>query len=321
MRSLRFIYVGFAVLMAVACSEDVRNEPVADGDIQLGAAVENLQINSRAVANPFHGGQPFTAAVWFRHHDGVYEDNPDATTSLPVHTNVEFDASLQAYVWYNNKNLKYPAADTEVKCIGLYPATDWNTSDNINISHDIDGEADLMFAKEITGKWTEKFPVQEYGHLLTWIKINVCASSHDAVASWGSIQQIEISSDSKVTVVNLQTGQCQYSGEQMIETISAGGGVSLGTTAREVGSVFCSPEKEYTVKVTAINQIGETVEKTITLKLNLMDANGEITALENERDAIGKCFVFSLNFMPYDVIEGMCALNAWNSQDESIYIQ
>ncbi len=325
MENLRFVYMGFVLLAAVACSDDVRNDPALSGNIQLGAAIGDLQLNSRATADPFlhRNGIPLKAAVWFRNDNGGYDHNPDATTNLPVHTTVEFDGASPTYVLYENKNLKYPAGNTTVKCIGMYPESGWNlTADGI-IAHAIDGEADLMFAKEISGSWADNFKVQEYKHLLTWIKIAVCATSHDAVDTWGTIEQITVNSDSEVTV-NLQTGEPLYSGpQQEIETISAGGEpLALSTAVREVGSVLCSPEKEYTVTVKAINKSGEETIKKVLLKLNLINIDDDSTEdLAYESDAIGKCFVFSLYFTPYDVIEGMCALNSWDNQNEDIYVK
>ncbi len=323
MRKLRYIY-GLAFLAMAACSENAPDESVMNGNIQLGAVVGELQINSRAVAAPFLSQDRDTleAKVWFRNSNGDYKtDNPDAMTNLPAHTTMKFVGSQMAYAMYKNKNIKYPADNSEVYCIGLYPVSGWDTTEISTVSHAIDGAADLMFAPEISGNWTGKFPRQEYEHLLTWIKITVCASSHEAIDAWGTIKQISVNSDSEVKVT-LQTGDCDYGGtSQQIATMSEG--VTLTTANHEVGSVFCSPEKTYTVTVISENKSGETITKTVNLDLNIIDIDkdDEVKPVNDENEARGRCFVFSLYFTPYDVIEGECTLNSWSNQYEDIYFK
>jgi len=315
--------MGLAFMTMAACSENTSDEPAMSGNIQLGVAVGNLQSNSRANADPFllQNGKPLKAAVWFRNDGGSYEHNPAAntTTHLPVHTTVEFNGTQPTYVMYQKEpdkyeNIKYPTDNTPVYCIGMYPDTDWTTTDNTNISHAIDGNADLMFAKEIRGSWNDNFTKQTYEHLLTWIKIDICATSHDAVDAWGTIKQITINSASEVSV-DSQTGQYTYSGVQEINTID-NDGKPLSTTINEVGSVFCSPKKEYTLKVTTVNKSNVEETRVFTLPLNTLE-NEE---LNEDSEARGKCFVYSLYFTPDSVIEGSCALNSWNNQNEDIYI-
>lgn len=315
--------MGLAFLMTTACSDNVADETVMGGDIQLGVTVGELQAKSRATAVPYlpQNEKTLTADVWFRNDGGGYEDSPSDPTYLPVHTTVKFEGTpMMAYVSHNGLNLKYPRDDSKVYCVGMYPATGWNTIDNTTVTHAIDGETDLLFAPEISGSWSRNFPTQQYDHLLTWIKINICASSHAAIDAWGTINQITVNSDSEVTV-NLTTGNYTYGGNtKNIETMS-GSGITLSTALREVGSVFCSPEKEYTVTVKYTDKHGDELTKTVPLSLNLInvDNNDAVTEVTDASQARGKCFVFSLYFTPYDVIEGVCTLNSWSNQNEDIY--
>ncbi len=323
------IYISFIALTMAACSENTSDGPDLSGNIQLKATVGDLRINGRAgikgaEAAPYRpqDGKPYEAAVWVRNYDGDYENNPIGDTNLPVHTTVKFDGSQMAYVLHDNKNLKYPTDNKKVYCVGLYPVSEplkWKTTDNKIVSHPIDGEADLMFAPEIEGSWNLNFKTQQYEHLLTWIKINICASSHDAVDAWGRIKQICITSDSEVQV-DLKNGTYQYIGEQLIYTMTSS--TTLSTSIHEVGSVFCSPEKEYKVTVITTNKSGDVEARTIPLTLNLIkiDDGDKVTEVTHEDQARGKCFVFSLYFTPHKVIDGVCTLNSWNNQNEDIYL-
>lgn len=322
MKKLNYIYIGLAFLMTAACSENVTDETVVGGDIQLGVTVGDIQ--SRATAVPYlpQNEKTLTADVWFRKDGGSYKDQPDiTTTNLPVHTTVTFEGTpMMAYVLHDGKNLKYPRDDSKVYCVGMYPATGWTTTNNTTVSHDINGAEDLLFAPEIKGSWSDRFPTQEYKHLLTWIKINICASSHAAIDAWGTINQITVNSAPEVTV-NLTNGEYTYSGTAIqIETMSESR--RLTTATHEVGSVFCSPEKEYTVTVNYTDKHGDTKEKKVLLSLNIIDMDDDTVAPEpvtDEKDARGRCFVFSLYFTPYKVIEGVCTLNSWSNQNEDIY--
>ncbi len=324
MKNLRYIY-GLAFLMMAACSENDPEESAISGNIQLGATVGDLQINSRVTAAPYlpQKGEPLNAEVWFRNENGGYEHNPVLPTYLPVHTTVKFDGLQMTHVTYKEEYfLKYPTEhDVKVYCVGMSPQSGWrSTSDNTVVTHAINGSEDLMFAKEIEGSWKQRFPTQEYKHLLTWIRITICASSHEAIDAWGTIKQITVNSDSEVSV-NLETEEYTYGGEpRQIETMSKG--VTLTTAIQQVGDVFCSPEKAYTVTVTCIKN-GEEIKKTVSLPLNIIhvDKNDKVESVTQERQAIGRCFVFSLYFTPNDVIEGECMLNSWSNQNEDVLLK
>lgn len=330
MGRFKFIYIGFA-FMAAACSVNGADYRADSGDIQLCVAVDDMQINSRTVADPYLGTtpsalKPLDTAVWFRKADGVYDDNPTEPTYLPVHTGVTFDGPQLEYVLIGTNNLQYPTDNSRVCCVGLYPNDGrWTTTDGVNLSHSIDGHDDLMFAGENFGTWNDHIDPLRYEHLLTWVKIAVCATSHDTAEAWGEIEQISINSKATVTVnsrnvetipASTLTEHCEYTGEKTIKTMGAS--AHLYTTMHEVGSVLCSPEKQYTLTIKTSNN---PEPKVVTLDLSMLDASGDsLTDIGDASEARGKCFVLSLYFKPYNVVEGVCVLNAWNNQNEDIYL-
>ncbi len=330
MKRLHLIYPALLLLAAAACSENAADAPaMGEREIRLAASVGDIQAGSRATADYFEEGDPLKAAVWFRKAGGGYDETPAPgdTTYLPAHTNVEFNGLTP--VLYGTDNLKYPADNSKVYCVGMYPATGWTQSDdNKTISRPINGEEDLMFAREIEGSWDNHFPAQDYKHLLTWIKINICASSHDAIEEWGTIKQITVNSASTVKVDLLNDDYIYEGNEQQIETISKDGEpITLSTTNHEVGSVFCSPKTKYTVTVTSVNKNGEEITKSVDMTLNIITTTvtdgqyiDEITTVTDPAEAIGRCFVFSLYFTPYSVISGVTTLNSWDNQNEDIYL-
>ncbi len=322
--------------MAAACSESDAEHCAPDSNIQLSVAIGDIETSSRAAtdpveANPYRGStpsvtNPFDTAIWFREDGGVYNNAPTEPTYLPIHTSAKFTGPQLTYVFYrdaasNEYNLQYPTDNTNVYCVGLYPKDGWETTDGQVVTHPIDGQSDLMFAAEKSGTWNVHFDALEYNHLLTWIKIAVCATSHHTAEAWGDIEQITITGQSGLKI-DLMTGACTYDGNyspRTVKLLDTNGPdnpkVHINTTMHEVGSIFCSPETSYTLTIKTTNN---TEARSITLD-NLLDENGAI--LTDPNDARGKCYVLSLYFKPYNVIEGACLLNAWSNQNEDIYLE
>ncbi len=326
-----------------ACTESDADDAPDGGKIRLGATVGLLEGGSRTEADPYLGStpseaNPFASAVWFRvKDDGVYEDNPSGETNLPVHAGVTFTGSKKEFVFHGGENLRFPTDFGTVYCVGLYPDDEktadgaqnpagWTLgSDNLSASHPIDGKKDLMFAPQISGKWGSPFdtPLQ-FGHLLTWVKIAVCATTHDTAEAWGDIEQIRINSRSGLTV-DLKTGDVTYAPaapDQFINTMAPGNPHTLQTTMHEIGSVLVSPETAYTLRIKTKNNAEEREIKLDNLSLLVQNDAGEeaLVKVNDPSEARGKCFVLSLYFEPYNVVEVVSFLNAWNNQSEDIYL-
>lgn len=327
------IYITAMATLMASCSKQVQD--VEGSPIQLSAAVTDIQASTKSSAEPFRGTTPtnenrLNAKILFSNASGVYTNNPDAATSIPCHTTIKYTSGSLTYPdAVNNNNVRYPTANNTyetVYCTGLHPITiDGNgkITDNWTIptngktaSHPITGTEDIMYAPEISGKWDDPFgssadKVQKYSHLLTWLKICACATSSSAAEAWSEITKIEVQSKTIVNI-NLETKAVSFPGEAEYQTAyeSTDGGYKLATTTKELGSIMCSPETSYNIKITLKD--GSTVSTNVPLK-NL--AGTDVKANE----AAGKLYVLSLYFTEYKVIEGTCTLTAWNDQYEDLY--
>lgn len=312
MKRKNLLYILPVALACVACVDDA-NGPVSGGDIFLNATVNGME--SRAAASPYLGatptvGNPLTVWVWFSEDATAYGDSEtDNLTHLPCRTTLTFNGAPQFATNSGGNNLKYGTDGAEVHCVGFYPAENvWSTTDNKNVMATIDGQTDLMFAPTITGKWGAPMGTQVYKHLQTWIKVCICATSQEAADVWGKITNISVGTLNSVSV-DVSTNEVTYSGEKTMPVFESTEGQPLHTTMQEVGNVFCSPSTEYMVHVTIG---GKTISKTI--KVEPLESSIDLTTG-------GKLAILTLYFKPFNMIEGVCTLNAWDAQNEDLYMK
>ena len=92
------------------------------------------------------------------------------------------------------------------------------------------------------------------------------------------------------------------------DILNNGSGIDLGINIQDVGSIFCYPQSSYTLIIECEN--GTTKDIPIELKA-LSGSTIDFPA--------GYQYVLTLNFHPFNVVEGVCTLNAWNAQNEDLY--
>ena len=138
----------------------------------------------------------------------------------------------------------------------------------------------------------------------------------EAARQWGGVTEITISSKDKLEINLAETGdKISYIGNDIeIKTFEKAEGVLPSLTSTEAGSVLCSPATEYTVKIKTTNYPGG---KDIPISLTNLDYQ----PLTSSSEAVGKLFIISLYFSPFNVIEGTCTLNYWNDQNEDLYMK
>ena len=329
MKRLTYILLFGAILLS-GCSKLADDQ---DKRISLGIGIGNIDAATKTAANANEFNQSmissdkkFVPALWFTTStEKMFQKDIETVADMfPCRTTVEFENTSPKYVKHNGADLIYPTMgeNTPVYCVGLYPSTGWYSEDGINAHHNINGSDDLMFAPLIEGSWTNRFGIQTYNHLLTWIKINVCATTLETARQWGSVSKVEIETGDKV-VVNLQTGAKSYShpvvpaeGEDSyyyIKGFDNAAGLDLSLTSTPVASVFCSPATSYNIKIT----MKDGISKTVNVPLKNLDGTN-LTTAEN---SIGKLYIINLYFKPFDIIEGKSSLYYWNNKNEDLYLQ
>lgn len=337
------MYIAVWATVWTACTDDRADETSGnEANICLGASVVGLESVTRADGERgtteeetftlYKGtpsaGNPFAADVCFSETEGEFLHNPAEKNNLPCRTQMKFEGAL---VYAKNpddgNNLRYTTGENSpsVYCVGFYPQGKWTVAENgKTATATIDGETDLMFAPPISGSWNTPLREQPYNHLLTWLKVCICTTTQEAAAAWGDVKSISIKSADGISV-DLEKGAVTYTTSANPSPFVVVEDQPLHTTMQEVGSALCSPAKEYTLTVKTANAGERTI--TIPIKWSSQDENGTTTEtpvtdddVENG-DVAGKLFILSLYFNESAVVKGVCTLNAWNIQNEDLYLQ
>lgn len=334
-RSLYLLYIVVWASVWTACTDDCAD--VTSGNeayISLGASVVGLETVTRADGDnetteepplPLYkgtpsAGNPFEADVCFSETEGVFLHSPAETTNLPCHTQMTFEGALEYAKNPNNgSNLRYTTGENSptVYCVGFYPQGNvWTVAeDGETATAPIDGKTDLMFASPISGSWNIPLRIQTYNHLLTWLKVCICSTSQEAADTWGVVKSISIQSKDGLSV-DLGTGTVTYNTTTTSFTVAED--ETLHTTMKEVGSgVLCNPAKGYSLTVVTANA----GTRTVTIPLKWVNGNAVTDGEVESGKVTGKLFILSLYFNEFAVVEGVCTLNAWNNQNEDLYLQ
>ena len=332
---MRRIYIIYWVIIGCvwfsACTEheDVYRNRVPE-EIRLNAVVDevkNISRNSSSAAN-----DTMQAAVWFSLQQGKYpkslpdslKENPQmvamsAESNVPIHTVIKFKSGVAASPdTVETARPRYPT-EGSVYCVGFIPSVGWNTeAGDSTVTRKVLGTEDLMFAPQIEGSWNSHFPTQRFRHLLTWLKINVCATTAEAGNYWGKLKKITLFKVPTQLTINLNRNEgdnfnlrnaVAFSDTTDVDILDTQTGVDLGVTIKEVTSTFCHPQQTYKLIIECEN--GMTKDVPITLS--------SLTGEEISNFPSGLQYVLTLYFHPFNVVEGVCTLKEWNAQNEDLY--
>lgn len=334
------IYLALLVCVCLSSCTEQLDINSTDKAITLRAEVENVMPATRNsnYATPVSDNN-ITATVWFSTVPGKFPEGPkDKSTNIPGHYEIDFkgEAAVFPNVANENERPRYPIPDKnesvqDVYCVGFYPSTNWThvegTGENSpsTATHDITGFEDLMFAPPILGNWNNHFDRQKFTHLLTWLKVCVCTTTTEAGNYWGKLKKISlVDVPSGLQINDLSKMQTSYENVNKKVTLTSSDisstgstyspdiynntdGIDLGINIQDVGSIFCYPQSKYTLKIECENG---TVSKQIPL-ITLSGGTIDFPA--------GMQYVLTLYFHPFDVVEGVCTLNAWDAQNEDLY--
>lgn len=333
---MRKIYLICTVLWGCLClSACTEQGDWTNYNISLCAEVEQVESMSRSqYATPVSDNN-LTATVWFSLEQSKYPEGTGTATetNIPGHYEIDFRGEDAVFPNVANENMRprYPVDNTPVYCVGFYPHTDWTYVEEnpSKATHDISGFEDLMFAAPIMGSWNQHFGRQRFWHLLSWLKVCVCATTAEAGNYWGKLKKITLKDvPIGLQINNLSKMYSEYPNGKLaegdvsplkddngneilhsVDILDETNGLDLGIVIKDVGSVFCYPQSSYTLFIECEN--GK-IEKTIDLKP--LAGSGSIPTFP-----VGAQFVLILNFHPFNVVEGVCTLKEWNAQNEDLY--
>ena len=341
-----FPYISVFVL-SLAFAACTRIDKPQDRALKLYFASDNLQVETKAEAEAFGSAPtketPFKADVWFSLTKGKYEPNPPANDelSIPAKVPVEFISTQATDAIWEGKNLLYPldpdkTQQDPVYCVGLYPGEsagdpDWSyelIDSKTKFTHAINGSQDLMFADQIEGSYNVNFAPQNYKHLLTWIKVNVSATSAEAAKVWGKVTELSVGSRERsveVIVSNESATEIKFSGDTLAIAATNVPDKNLSVIGQTVASLFCSGP--YT-KIKNSNNTSDDLGYWITVSTNkITDAKSVFVPITwdsgipaDERDPKGKLFIINLYFNEVSVVSGVCTLHYWEDTAEDLYL-
>ena len=323
MRTNYLIYIAMIAGMYLsACSEHDGGLPDKDAEnISLSAVVDEVKIMSRTANDGAYTGtvpsneNKLEAAVWFSLTSGKYPNTPSTDTHLPIHTNINYVSGTATFPDDENYTPKYPTNNDPVYCVGFYPKSDWSSIENFSkATHAINGKQDLMFAPQISGNWNNHFQSQHFRHLLTWLKVCVCTTSPEAGSYWGKLKNLKFKDLPQSLTIDLSKDSVTFSEPQDLSIMNSTEEVELEIVAKEVASVFCQPQNTqntpYKLLIECTNATAE-----ISIRLEAL-SEGDAGLLAYPA---GLQYVLTLFFHPFNVVEGVCTLNAWNAQNEDLY--
>lgn len=322
--------------------------------IQLSFASDDLIVETKADADAYTSApsseNPFKADVWFSLLKGQYKHAPSENPelSIPARIPITFTSTGATDAIFIdggvNKNLLYPLdpeakTQSSVYCVGLYPAyidagTNWTNESNnegtgTKFTHTINGSQDLMYADQIEGSYSNNFEPQSYKHLLTWVKINVSATSSEAAGVWGQVEEISIGSRKSEVSVEFNESEdteVTFSGDTLaIEAneVTTKNPNGLSIIGQNVASVFCSAP--YTQDPNTTNS-SDPLGYWITVKTtNLAESKSVFVPItwtdENDKNAIGKLLLINLYFNEVAIVSGVCTLQYWEATSEDLYLE
>ena len=320
---VRYINILFILIMLVcACTHEVL--PLAEVPIAMKAGIDNIDVQLKsgdvpisADDNAYIGSvpsaeRPLKVDLCFSLTSSVYSvaTPTDTKTYLPCHTTATFKDENITQIYYNGENdktLAYPTTGQDVYCVGFYPQGTWKYSDDNTFKADLTGQADLMFAPQISGKWNQQFGTANnspvFQHLLTWLKVVICATSYDAIDAWGSITSITLNTAKEIELSPIDNSVTFSTDQQTFELIDTPEELSI--LKNDVGSVFIAPTSD-------------------PIKLTIKAEDGRIATVDvNSAEGFksGCQYIVVLYFDSLSVVDALCTLESWENQNDNLYLE
>lgn len=272
---------------------------------------------------------PLKSEVWVsttsHSYPGSQTPISETATSIDYHNTATFTGASKQLL---NTQMYYVAEPntTPVYLIGLYPIGWTVSADAGSASCTFSGKEDVMYAPEVSNSLStsSNYPVLQFGHLLTWLRIYVYADYETTATSWGDINSISVASTNVVSVdTDGDKKTFTYSAESTgslstyltgTDTPFKGQSQEIGLTSKEVSYVLCAPvdatdegSGEYTLTISTSGH------NPVSVPINLTASNGN----EYIGNTAGHQFSVTLKFVRGDVIRTVATVTDWNSQGVS----
>ena len=320
---VRYINILFILMMLVcACTHEVL--PLAEVPIAMKAGIDNIDVQLKsgdvpisAEDNAYIGSvpsaeRPLKVDLCFSLTSSVYSvaTPTDTKTYLPCHTTATFKDENITQIYYNGENdktLAYPTTGQDVYCVGFYPQGTWKYSDDKTFKAKLTGTDDLMFAPQISGRWNQPFGTENnsplFQHLLTWLKVVICATSYDAIDAWGSITSITLNTAKEIELSPVDNSVRFSEDQQTFELVKTP--LELSILKNDVGSIFIAPSSA-PIKVTIKAEDGRIAT------VDIISAGGFKPGCQ---------YIMVLYFDSLSVVDALCTLEAWENQNDNLYLE
>ena len=318
-------YINILLLLTlIVCACTHEELPKTEVPIAMKAGIDNIDVQLKsgdvpisAEDNAYIGSvpsaeRPLKVDLCFSLTSSVYSvaTPTDTKTYLPCHTTATFKDENITQIYYNGENdktLAYPTTGQDVYCVGFYPQGTWKYSDDKTFKADLTGKADLMFAPQISGKWNQQFGTANnspvFQHLLTWLKVVICATSYDAIDAWGSITSITLNTAKEIELSPIDNSVTFSTDQQTFELLNTPEELSI--LKNDAGSIFIAPSSD-------------------SIKLTIKAEDGRIATVDvNSAEGFksGCQYIVVLYFDSLSVVDALCTLESWENQNDNLYLE
>lgn len=329
MKRFLFLFTVIAALMNfTSCSNNDDpsgvdpNKPV---EIKVGGRALDVVANTRAPFGGITASNKLLAKVMAANTAAKY-------TSDQLHDNTMEFGPTDAVGFTNPK--AYPHATDNVYLVGMYPATGWTVTNDVEAVYTFTGKEDVMASNEVA---TVKDDVVNkthksltFHHLLTRLNLTIQAKDAAAETAWGQVKSLKVVSTNDKVTVTLGSG----SDAVVPDTVFAGGNKEFDFYNIGADTPYCSAasmqtlplantnpttqsyalvapqgdaaatEIGYTIKVKTVNY--DTTERDIYVPLKVSTGGANLA----NQSTIGKMFEIVLTFTTTD-IEAKATVKPW----------
>ena len=202
------------LLCLAACLTACREDALPTGEertIRLSVDIESLSATRVPYTHdiPTHdiGSSWMKAAVYASTTDRDFpntgENGNNADGKVAIHSKINIQGAKDQLM----VDAVYPKTGDDVHFVAMYPETLeegkslWMyDAGATTVTHTFSGNADVMFAPQVTGQYGNANPELCFHHLLTWLRIELVAESEEASLAWGAIEGMTLYSKDEVTI-------------------------------------------------------------------------------------------------------------------------